>query len=353
MNAVYLAGCGLACALGVDLAGSLATLRGGHPVAPGSVGDERWPYYAIADDAPQWMTRARRIIERVAHESGALAGARRGPLFVASSSFDIGMAENGEHRPEDFHRFSEAIADWLHWQGPVFTVSTACTSSLTALLSARASIRHRDAQQALVLGVELRNRVTLAGFAGLGLLSPERALPLGAQRTGLILGEAVAALHLSSQRARWRIAGGANVVDGHDATGTTFGETMVAACRAALTDSLLAPREIGLIKLQATGSPGSDAAELCALQQMFSPLPALVSLKGTIGHTLGAAGAAEVALLTGCIEARVWPKANHARDGELPAPPTDCLPPHAPYLLACIGGFGGGQAAVSVEDCAA
>lgn len=351
MSEAYLAGRGLACALGPDLDAALGALRRGgvaptrFQLADGSA----WPLYTIADPDPDWTARARRITQRVVAHSGALAGPRSGPLFVASSSLDIGAREDSGEFQRDYQSFAETIAAWLDWRGPVFTVSTACTSGLNALLSARTLIRQGHADHALVLGLELRNRVTVGGFAGMQLLSATRALPFGLARDGLVLGEAVAALHLSSQPSRWRIAGGANVVDGQDPAGSVP-SAVVAMCRQALADSGLGPQDIDLIKPQAAGSPANDATEAGALRQMFDPLPALVSLKAAIGHTLGAAGVAELALLTACLEAGAWPRIDYAQDVSLNAALADQAPPRVCHVLASILGFGGGHAAVVLED---
>ncbi len=366
MRPVYLGGRGLASSLGPDLRAALACLRQGgcapgrFQAAPGFA----WPYHAIAeataDDADRadadWLTRARGIVERIARDSGALAGPRDGPLFVASSSLDIGLcddnnAADGGALLGDLHSLADCIAQWLDWRGAVFTVSTACTSSLSALLSATAQVRAGHADSALVLGIELRNRTSVGGFGGMQLLSPNRALPLGARRDGLVLGEAVAALHVSAAPSRWRIAGGANVVDGRDPAACTP-DAVVAMCRRALAAAGLAAKDIGLIKPQAAGSPANDAAELHALRRVFDPLPSLVTFKGSIGHTLGASGAAEIALLTECLECDAWPHVDYPLDPKLDATLAGRAPT-ARHVLAAILGFGGGHTAVVLEDGAA
>ena len=357
MNEVWLAGRGLACALGPDTAGAVAALQQGG-AAPARVevpGGFGWPYFAMADEGASWMDRARRIVLRVACKSGALArSSRRGPLFVASSSVDVGAREHDGDFERDFHSFAETLACWLDWQGPVFTVSTACTSAHNAMLSAAAWLRAGEADDALVLGLELANRLTVAGFGAMQLLSAEAAQPLGAARSGLVLGEAVAALHLSTARAgtRWRVAGGANVVDGRDPAGAVA-QAVEAMCRQALQHSGLEPSQIGLVKLQASGSPGNDATEIDGLRRVFgTALPPLVSFKAAIGHTLGASGAAELALLTACAEANVWPRTDaYAFDPALGVTLASEMPTRARFLLANILGFGGGHAALVLEDC--
>ena len=357
MNSVYLAGSGLACALGLDIPSSLACLRrGGLPPTPVAAAPGfSWPVYTLPEPpgspvSATWLERARQFICGAAAESGGLA-VRTGPLFVASSSVDVGHREQSAEFGGDVHVLADRVAAWLDWQGPVFTVSTACTSSMNAVLSASTLIRRGEADHALVLGVELSNRLTVAGFGAMQLLAPEQARPFGAERNGLVLGEAVAALHLSSSPARWRIAGGANVVDGRDPAGTVA-SAITAMCREALAQSGLAPGDIDLIKPQAAGSPGNDAIEAGALKEVFEPMPALVSLKSSIGHTLGAAGAAEIALLTACLEEAppCWPRTGYPLDETLRVALSEQAPVPLRHVLASIIGFGGGHAAVVLED---
>jgi hypothetical protein len=190
------------------------------------------------------------------------------------------------------------------------------------------------------------------------LLAPEQALPLGAQRQGLVLGEAVAALRLSCAPSRWRLAGGANVVDGASATGCSA-SAVVAMVGQALGNAGIGPAQLDLVKLQAAGSPGNDAAETAALRASLlshrcSPrhaLPPLVTLKAELGHTLGASGAAEIALLCACLDGGVWPHAaqHHEPDPSLEVRLAAAAPTPLRYVLASILGFGGGHAAVVLE----
>ena len=359
MNEVYIAGRGLASALGPDLAAALIALQAGDYAPQRFVVHDgfSWPYHALREvvahtpDA-DWTARARRITQRIAADSGALHGERSGPLFLASSSLDIGAREDGSGIHVDYPHFAETVAGWLDWRGPVFTVSTACTSGLNALLSARALLRHGRAAHALVLGLELSNRVTVAGFGAMQLLSATRALPFGAERDGVVLGEAVAALYLSTAPSRWRLAGGANVVDGSDPAGIVP-SAVAAMCQRALADSGVSARDIALIKPQAAGSPTNDATEARALSEAFTPLPALLTLKAAIGHTLGAAGVAELALLIGCLETGIWPRYDYPQDPRLNATLREAPLAHVRHVLACILGFGGGHTAVVLEDRAA
>lgn len=348
MNEVYLLGRALASALGPDLASATRALPAGVAPQRRTLADgSSWPCYTIDDADADWAARSRRLILRADAEAGTVD--RRGALFIASSSLDIGQRETTHEFDCDHQRFADTVAGWLDWRGPVYTVSTACTSGLNALLSARSLVGHGVVPHALVLGLELRNALTLGGFAGMQLLSPTAALPYGAGRNGLVLGEAVAALHVTAQPSRWRLAGGANVVDGSDPAGT-LESAVIDMSRQALADSKRSACDIDLVKPQAAGGAASDATEARALRQVFDPLPPLVSFKAAIGHTLGASGIAEVALLTACLESGAWPSAGHAPDAALQAPLSPRVPSRVRHVLASILGFGGGHAAVVLED---
>jgi 3-oxoacyl-[acyl-carrier-protein] synthase-1 len=355
MRPVFIAGTGLACALGGDLPDCIAALRQGgvRPVAVTAAEGFDWPVFQLPRAEGDWATQARAHVRRVAAESGAMATSRTAPLFVASSSLDIGEREQDASFPVDLQDFADVVAAWIGWRGPVYTVSTACTSSVNALLAAADLIRHGEAANALVLGIELPNRYTLAGFGAMQLLSPDAAQPFGAARNGLLLGEAVAALWLTSEAARWRLRGGANVVDGRNPAGTEAG-AVDAMCNQALTQAGLAPRDIDLLKPQAAGSMTNDAIELDALRTVFGDaLPPMVSFKAQMGHTLGAAGAAEIALLAGCIEARAWPALGYALDPACGVVLNARAPARLRHILVNTIGFGGGHTALVLEDCSA
>lgn len=350
MKPIYLAGRGLACALGLNVQASLQTLRQGGVEAslfslPGESGSQ-FPYFAIPYVQNDWHARARDLVLRAVAEAGVQG--RAGALFVATSSFDIGaVGEGAAHM--DYSAFSEKISAWLEWSGPVYLINTACTSSLNAMIAAHALLSAGEGDEALVLGIELDNRLTLGGFAALQLLSHGGSKPFGAHRDGLVLGEAVAALRLSTRAAsHWRMLGGANVVDGSQPTGASV-PAVVSMYQRALRASGLTAGAVDLIKVQAAGGPGNDAVEAEGLRAAFSVVPPLVSLKAAMGHTMGASGAAEIALLAACLEQSVWPGYADEVDAELGVALAAAMPENVRHVMATILGFGGSHATVVLE----
>lgn len=350
---VFLQGSALVSALGPSLDAAMAQLRLGgvtpRPLdaAPGA----RWPYFAIDDTSTDWYARARHWVQRAMADAGA-ERLRDAPLFIASSSLNVGALETGSPFLPDCQAFVESIAQWLDWRGPVAWVSTACTSSMVAMLDAAQMLRDGASTHAIVLGLELFNRFSSAGFGAMQLLSDRAARPLASDRNGLVLGEAVSVLVLGTTPTRWRLCGGANHVDGSNPAGARR-EAVAQMIRAALSDSRLDAEAIGLIKLQAAGSPHNDPEEMAGVHAIFTPTPTLITLKTAIGHTLGAAGAAETALLTACLEGNTWPpRPDGAVDTGIGAELSE-KPQPARHILSNILGFGGGHAGVILEDMAA
>jgi 3-oxoacyl-[acyl-carrier-protein] synthase-1 len=105
-----------------------------------------------------------------------------------------------------------------------------------------------------------------------------------------------------------------------------------------------------LIKVQAAGSIANDEVEAHALREYFPALPPLLSLKPLIGHTLGAAGAAEIALLLALLEHKQWSRNAVEVDEALGVELAPEAPRIAKHVLACILGFGGSHTCVALED---
>lgn len=353
---VFIAGHGLACARGLTAAATADAIWAGDTTcATRRVGGRDWPYFALPLPAAGWAARAEAAVRAVAGQLPALPAGL--PLFVASSSFEIGEFEESHAAlPPACAGFAHRLADWLGLAGPLHAVANACISGFSAIEAAAALIAAGLIDEALVIGCELANASTLAGFAGMGLLSADVCRPFAADRNGLVLGEAVAAVRLSATPAPWRLAGVATGLDAHSPTGPDpEGGPIAAVMGDCLAAAGWQAAGIGLLKLQAAGSPGSDPAESRALRRVFGDrLPPLLSLKPYFGHTLGASGVAELSALLALLAAE-----------RIPATPTSAVDPEIGLcfpaerrraridrVLLNLVGFGGGIASLAVERAA-
>jgi 3-oxoacyl-[acyl-carrier-protein] synthase-1 len=76
--------------------------------------------------------------------------------------------------------------------GPAYCVSTACTSSAKALVSARALLRRGFCDAVIVGGVDTLCRLTINGFAALELTTEKICNPMSRRREGINIGEGAA-----------------------------------------------------------------------------------------------------------------------------------------------------------------
>ena len=84
---------------------------------------------------------------------------------------------------------------------------------------------------------------------------------------------------------------GTNSDGGHVTQPTA--ETMQIAMQLALADAHLSPDAIGYINAHGTATDRGDIAESLATYALFGNTTPISSLKGNLGHTLGACGAIE------------------------------------------------------------
>lgn len=353
---VFIAGQGLLCAAGNAPPPVAAALWAGESrCSRRRLGEREFPYFPLELDGTNWLARAEEAVRHVAGQIALLP--ENTPLFLASSSFQMGHFEalgNPFDLPAACAAFSRQITDWLGLNGPCYSFSNACISGFSAIDAARSLIAGGLIDEALVVGIELNNASTLAGFAAMELLARDTARPFDARRDGLVLGEAVAAVRLSATPSPWRIAGLQTGIDAYSTTGPDpDGGPIATVARDCLREARIEANDIDLVKLQAAGSPGTDLAEANALRQIFRDrMPPLLSLKPYLGHTLGASGIAELVALLACLDTEQIP----ATLGFAESDPEIALKPtvqrsnaYVERALLQLVGFGGGLASLIVE----
>jgi 3-oxoacyl-[acyl-carrier-protein] synthase II len=127
--------------------------------------------------------------------------------------------------------------------------------------------------------------------------------PFDAKRDGLVVGEGAGTFILEEwERAKAKgrriyaeVVGYGTNCDGTHATNPSS-EGMSRAMQLALEDAKLAPGDIHYVNAHATGTVIGDAAESHAMGRVFGGRVPVSSLKGQLGHTLGACGTIEAAL---------------------------------------------------------
>jgi 3-oxoacyl-[acyl-carrier-protein] synthase II len=197
------------------------------------------------------------------------------------------------------------VARALGCRGPVATTQLACASGTHAVALAAQWVRTGRADVVLAGGTDLLCRFVVAGFNCLKATA-ETARPFDAARRGLVLGEGAAVLVVEAleharrrhARVRARVLGAGAAGDAtHMTAPDRDGGGAARAIGAALADAGVEPAAVAFVSAHGTGTPYNDAMEAVALARVFGPgRVAVNSIKGAIGHTLGAAGAFEAAM---------------------------------------------------------
>ena len=249
----------------------------------------------------------------------------------------------------DHHAVTAFLDEWLGFGGPVFTISTACSSSAKAMVDAAQLIQLGLCDAVLAGGVDSLCRTSLHGFDALELLAPAPCQPFDANREGIAIGEGAGFVLLERGGDGPRLSGYGESSDAINmSTPPPDGAGAALAMHRALDRAGLAPGEIGYVKLHGTGTAANDSAEGTAVATVFGDVPAS-SLKGMIGHTLGAAGALEAVICLDAIEADLLPGTTglNTPDPDIPlAALRQARPGHARHAVANAFGFGGSNCAL-------
>lgn len=213
--------------------------------------------------------------------------------------------------------------------GPCLPVVTACATSTHAIGEAYRAIKHGYADAIIAGGSEAAViPLGIAGFANAKALSraedPKYAsLPFNRNRGGFVMAEGAAMLVLEEyEHAKARgaeiiaeVCGYGNTCDAHHVTAPRpDGVTQAAAIRQALDEAGYSSEDVLYINAHGTGTALNDTSETAAFKLALGDdayKAHISSVKGTVGHMLGAAGAVEaVATVLALKEGMVPPTAN-------------------------------------------
>lgn len=240
---------------------------------------------------------------------------------------------------------------------PFAFVLGACASSTLAIGVGRTWLEQDRCDIALCGGFDAVGVFVAAGFECLRATSgPRGPQPFRAGRDGLALGEGAALVALVREPERfgnprvhgWVTGFGATCDAAHLTAPDGSGAGLARAATAALERAGLP--EIGLVSAHGTATRQNDSAEAKAIVSALGARSASIptySLKGAVGHTLGAAGALEVVSAVTALSAEIAP----ASVGEGPAEPgvrvlDRAEPSTARSALKLSSAFGGANAAL-------
>ncbi len=267
------------------------------------------------------------------------------------------------------------IAERFGITGMTSVHSTACASSASAFVSARNNLYAGNCDVAIVGGVDIASLSVILGFASLEAMSDKPTNPFSANRSGLTLGDASVffvvtrepCVELCTPECRGlKVVGFGESADAdHITAPRADGEGAYQAMKAALVDAGIEASQIGYVNLHGTGTELNDAMESRAVNRIFGEAnhaDVLVSsTKALTGHTLGAAGALELAFCCLSLQSRDGENnctlPSHLFDGVVDPnlPPVHLVKPdekvkNLKYCMSNSFAFGGCNVSLIVEN---
>ena len=309
--------------LGMNKAESVANLQAAAPPRP----DRK---VSLIDGGVTWVgelpgmlsapanTRTNQITAELVGQLGeALEAAKQtfgkhrvaGVIGTSTTGIEEAIAPLAHRRsqgawPENYTFADQELGDTAAYlkqvtgiEGPCHTVSTACTSGSKAVATGARLIRSGLADAVICGGVDSLSRLTTNGFNALDSVSPDPCVPFSANRSGINIGEGGALFILSRAPGPARLLGWGESSDAyHVSAPDPTGSGAMRAIRQAFAVAGLGPGDMDFVHLHGTATPLNDAMEATLVNQVFGAKMPCASTKGMTGHTLGAAGALQLAI---------------------------------------------------------
>ena len=310
----------------------------------------------------------RRLGEPAASTETAPVGFDNSPEFDEGTEWDEGRLWS-QFLP---HGAAGAIAAHFDLRGAALCPVAACATGLVSIARGMDLIRHGCCDVVLAGSSDASlQEVLLASFRRLGVLArgftnpAEACRPFDRERTGFLMGEGAAVLVLESERHALQrgarpyaecLAAGQFADVSHLTRMQAGSGSLSHLLRELLREAHCLPQEIDYINLHGTGTRQNDVAETRALKEVFGQQARHIpcsSLKGALGHLLGAAGSVELAMTLLAMRDSVIPPTLNLRHPD-PACDLDYTPGqsrHRPVTTALklSLGFGGHLAGILVR----
>lgn len=384
---IYLNAAGVVCALGDSLQAVREGLRSGKDAmtlsdqfgsdAPVPLGLCKGNFSEISLSEKHWQTRnnqlASDVFSQIRHEVQVAVerfGNQRIGVIVGTSTSGISDAERAlmirerEGKVPDWYDYQQQemgatarfIAEIAGVKGPVYGISTACSSGAKALASARRLIRSGLCDAVIAGGVDTLCQLTVRGFSSLEAVSDEVCNPFSHNRKGINIGEGGALFLVSAEPSGVELKGVGEGSDAHHISAPDpTGAGAIRCMTLALQDAGIAAKTLDYVNLHGTATLLNDQMEARAMADVCGADIPCSSTKPFTGHTLGAAGAVEAAicwlLLTESEESwlpvQIW---DQEKDPDLPdlnLVSHDSLPEkEISYALSNSFAFGGNNIAL-------
>lgn len=250
---------------------------------------------------------------------------------------------------------AEKIASFLGLVNSPVILSNACISGLQGLIVAKRMLEQDLYDYVIVTGADVVSDFIVSGFWGLNATSTTTSKPFDDTRDGINIGEGASTIIMSTQdkfQTNIRVKTGAIT---NDANHITAPSRTASGLKKAIHRIMSNEpgSKIDFISSHGTGTRYNDAMEATGFSAMgFQDIP-VHSLKGSVGHTFGAAGILESAIAIRSLEKNVLvPSVGFEKPGEDTSNINVITEVEHQELRTCLktaSGFGGCNAALLFE----
>lgn len=225
-------------------------------------------------------------------------------FIFSTTKGNIGLLEDENNNVEAAHlsALAKKISTFFRFSTEPIVVSNACVSGVLAIAVAKRMIQAGMYDNAFVLAGDAVSEFVLSGFNSFQAMSQAPCKPYDEERNGVTLGEAAAAVYLTSIEAEVspgavKVLGDGAVNDANHISGPSrTGEGLFRSIESAFAEAGVAKEKLDYISAHGTATLYNDEMEAVAFNRLGINTVSVNSLKGFYGHTLGASGLLETVI---------------------------------------------------------
>ncbi|MCG2610962.1 beta-ketoacyl synthase [Flavobacterium sp. SM15] len=197
---------------------------------------------------------------------------------------------------------AKKISRYFGFTTEPIVVSNACVSGILAVAVAKRMIQTGMYDNAFIAAGDTVSEFVLSGFNSFQAMSEAPCKPYDKERNGVTLGEAAAAVYVTSEvteltKNSFRVLGDGAVNDANHISGPSrTGEGLFRSIESALKEAKIEKEKLGYISAHGTATLYNDEMEAIAFNRLGLQEVPVNSLKGYYGHTLGTSGLLETVL---------------------------------------------------------
>lgn len=283
-------------------------------------------------------------------------------FILSTTKGNISLLKNQETLPEGafLSNLAQKVADFFGFRTKPIVVSNACVSGVMAIAVAKNMIQAGKYKDAFVIAGDEISEFVISGFNSFQAIGTEICKPYDKNRDGINMGEATAAVYITSElnqneKFSFKILGDSAINDANHISGPSrTGEGLFSSIKNAMTEAKISSEKIDFISAHGTATIYNDEMEAIAFNRIELQNVPLNSLKAYYGHCLGASGLLEsIISMESALNNILIPSKNFEETGTSQSLNIikENLPAEIKYILKTASGFGGCNAAIVLEKC--